>query len=368
MTRAPQPSGPSSAQRAVVAVAVVGGGVVAAAVSDDGDGAAAAVEGGGGDQGAGAAEAAAFSSPPRSERERRQKRGGDAASAGASSWSRSRSARESARAARAEGRLMIFFSRNLQKREGEEESDERKSERERRGINPMLSHFLFFSSSFSLSFALSSPSRRERPREMAAMDVDGAGAAIDLDDDDAAVARAEEAAAAAAADAAAPAIPLQQQQRPIQRLPPDLVNRIAAGEIVQRPVSALKELLENSLDAGEENLLRVVDDDGETSMASLSSAVSFSLSHTNSFFFSPPHTGSTHINITLREGGFKLLQVQDDGCGIRVSERERMRKPVLKLMESKRDRGGAVLGLFSRSSSPHLLLQNTQKKILYKNY
>src|ERR1043166_8747114 len=71
---------------------------------------------------------------------------------------------------------------------------------------------------------------------------------------------------------------------PVRQLPETLVNRIAAGEVVERPASAVKELIENALDAGAtrievatdgggRRLIRVIDDGSGMTRADLELAV-----------------------------------------------------------------------------------------------
>jgi len=76
---------------------------------------------------------------------------------------------------------------------------------------------------------------------------------------------------------------LQIPRSPLLMLSPDVAERIAAGEVIERPVSVIKELLENALDAG-----------------------------------------AKEIRVEVRGGGLRLMRVTDDGYGIPEDELERV--------------------------------------------
>lgn len=66
-------------------------------------------------------------------------------------------------------------------------------------------------------------------------------------------------------------------EQTIFKLPQEVINKIAAGEVINKPLNAVKELLENSIDSG-----------------------------------------ATQISIFTRGGGYKMIHIKDNGSGINV--------------------------------------------------
>ncbi|XP_063725936.1 DNA mismatch repair protein Mlh1-like [Symsagittifera roscoffensis] len=125
------------------------------------------------------------------------------------------------------------------------------------------------------------------------------------------------------------------EPRRIRQLPEHVVNKIAAGEILQRPSSAVKELVENSIDAK-----------------------------------------STVINVTVQDAGFKMLQIQDNGSGMQkddlkiVCERFTTSKleqyKDLQSLTTHGFRGEALASISLVSSSLTIVTKTSKSDLAYK--
>ncbi len=105
----------------------------------------------------------------------------------------------------------------------------------------------------------------------------------------------------------------------VQLLPDHVANQIATGEVVQRPASVVKELMENAVDAG-----------------------------------------ATEIKLIVKDAGKTLIQVIDNGKGMSVTDAclrfERHAKRLLKAMAENIHRYESAHGIITETEQPHMPL------------